>query len=294
MTDILPPKSDEVFKMLFGDAQDTEILVGFLKAVLPLPGDDYDDITIMNPFLPGEALGEKVGILDLRVKTKTGKQIDVEIQVANHAAFKTRILYYLTRLFTSQITEGEEYGVLKPTIGVVITDFVCIADSSDYHNVYRFCDLESRSVFSDDLSLHMLELPKVAEDDEHTELWAWLEFLKAQNEEELSMLVKEHPTLQPAVRKLTRLSADEEARLIHEAREKARRDELMWRNEATAKGLAEGLAKGRMEGRTEGRMEGRDEARLGIARNLLRLGRPVEEIMLATGLAREDILGMKA
>ncbi|MDR0701338.1 MAG: Rpn family recombination-promoting nuclease/putative transposase [Azoarcus sp.] len=140
MADILPPKSDEVFKMLFGDEQDTEILIAFLKAVLPLPGDDYDEITIMNPFLPGEVLGDKIGILDLRVKTKTGKQIDVEIQVANHIAFKARILYYLTRLFTSQIAEGEDYSALKSTIGVVITDFVCIADSADYHNVYCFCD----------------------------------------------------------------------------------------------------------------------------------------------------------
>ncbi|MDR0702979.1 MAG: hypothetical protein LBF61_11400 [Azoarcus sp.] len=56
----------------------------------------------------------------------------------------------------------------------------------------------------------------------------------------------------------------------------------MWRNEATAKGLAEGQAKGR------------DDARLEIARNLLGLGRPVEEIMLATGLSREEILGAKA
>jgi predicted transposase/invertase (TIGR01784 family) len=115
------------------------------------------------------------------------------------------------------------------------------------------------------------------------------------------MLVKEHPTLQPAVRKLTRLSADEEARILYEAREKARRDDLMWRNEAMAKGLAEGLAKGLDEGRAkgldegraEGQAKGRDEARLEIARNFLKLGRPVEEIMLATGLSREDVLGMK-
>ncbi|MDR1646955.1 MAG: Rpn family recombination-promoting nuclease/putative transposase, partial [Zoogloeaceae bacterium] len=185
MPPILPPKCDEVFKMLFGDAHDTEPLVGFLRAVLPLPDDDYEELTLLNPFLPGEIVSDKTGILDVRVKTKSGKQLDIEIQVTNHAAFKSRILYYLTRLFSSQIGEGESYSKLKPAIGIVITDFVWIADSVAYHNAYCLYDPQNASRFSDDLSLHTLELPKVEEEDDHTELWAWLEFLKAQSKEEL-------------------------------------------------------------------------------------------------------------
>jgi flagellar biosynthesis/type III secretory pathway protein FliH len=159
-----------------------------------------------------------------------------------------------------------------------------------YHNAYRFCDLVSRSVFSDDLSLHTLELPKVRKEDEHTDLWAWLEFLQMENKEELEMLAKEYPVVQPAVRKLLRLSADEEARLIHEAREKARRDELSWRVEALEEGLAKGLAKGRTEGLAEGRTEGLAEGKQEVARKLLELGRPVEEIVMVTGLSREAVL----
>ncbi|MDR2164118.1 MAG: Rpn family recombination-promoting nuclease/putative transposase, partial [Zoogloeaceae bacterium] len=54
MTHILSPKYDEVFKMLFGDERNTDLLVAFLRAVLPLPDDDYEEITLMNPFLPGD------------------------------------------------------------------------------------------------------------------------------------------------------------------------------------------------------------------------------------------------
>jgi predicted transposase YdaD len=93
-----------------------------------------------------------------------------------------------------------------------------------------------------------------------------------ENKEELEMLAKEYPVVQPAVRKLLRLSADEEARLIHEAREKARRDELSWRVEA----LEEGGSKMQQK----------------IARKLLELGRPVEEIVMVTGLSREAILAL--
>jgi hypothetical protein len=57
-----------------------------------------------------------------------------------------------------------------------------------YHNAYCLYDPQNASRFSDDLFLHTLELPKVEEEDDHTELWAWLEFLKAQSKEELEML----------------------------------------------------------------------------------------------------------
>ncbi|MDR0635098.1 MAG: Rpn family recombination-promoting nuclease/putative transposase [Azoarcus sp.] len=278
---ILPPKNDEVFKMLFGDEQNTDLLIGFLRAVLPLPDDDYEELALLNPFLPGEMLDDKSGILDVRAKTKSGRQINIEIQVANHAAFKSRILYYLARLFARQIGEGDGYHLLKPVIGIAITDFTWIADSVAYHNAYRLHDLQSGSLFSDDLSLHTLELPKVGKEDDRTELWAWLEFLKAKNREELEMLAKEHPAVQPAVRKLIRLSDNEKARAIYEAREKARLDALSWQHEAEARGEARGW------------VEGRTEAQQAIARKLLELGRPVEEIMAATSLSQDAILALK-
>ncbi|MDR2032693.1 MAG: Rpn family recombination-promoting nuclease/putative transposase [Azoarcus sp.] len=284
--DILPPKYDEVFKMLFGDARNTDLLAAFLRAVLSLPEDDFDEIILKNPFLPNEILDDKTSILDILLQTKSGRQIDIEIQVANHAAFKSRILYYLARLFGNQIAEGDDYRLLKPVIGIVITDFDWIADSPVYHNVYRLYDSQTGSFFSDDLSLHTLELPKVGKEDDRTELWAWLEFLKAQNKETLEMLAKEHPAVRPAVTKLLRLSESEKARFIHEAREKARRDERARQYDAEERGWE--------KGRMEGRAEGREEERLVVARNLLERGMPVEEIVLITGLSREVVLAIEA
>jgi predicted transposase/invertase (TIGR01784 family) len=260
MPDILSPRYDEVFKMLFGDEQNKDILIPFLRAALPLPQDDYEEIELLNPFLPGEALDDKIGILDLKVRTKTGKLIDVEIQIANHSALKERILYYLARLYSGQIGEGGSYRALKPAIGLVITDFEWIEDSSRYHNAYRLCDKESGSVFSEHLGLHTLELPKVDKKDDGTELWAWLEFLKAKDKETLEMLAKTHPEVQPAVKKLLRLSESEQAQLRHEAREKARRDEQARMQDAEESGWKGGLEQGREQGREEGREQGRGAA----------------------------------
>jgi predicted transposase/invertase (TIGR01784 family) len=272
MIAILPPKKDEVFKMLFGDEQNTDVLTDFLRAVLPLSDDDYESLTLKNPCLPSEILNDKNGILDVLAQTKSGRRIDIEIQVAPQTAFKSRVLYYLACLFTRQIGEGDSYRLLKPAIGIVITDFVWIADSALYHNAYRLYDPKSGSLFSDDLSLHTLELPKAGKDD-HTDLWAWLEFLKAQDKEGLEMLAKEHLAVQPAAKKLIRLSENTEAWLVHEAREKARRD---------AQSLQE-------DAKEKGREEGRDEEKLAIARNLLKIDLPVEKIIEVTGLSVAEI-----
>ena len=53
MTDkkFLSPKSDMIFKLLFGDEKSIEILTDFLKAVLDIPENDYEDVTIVDPHL---------------------------------------------------------------------------------------------------------------------------------------------------------------------------------------------------------------------------------------------------
>ena len=59
------------------------------------------------------------------------------------------------------------------------------------------------------------------------------------------------------------------------------------------KGKEEGMEKGRAEGKEEGRAEGRAEGMsqrsLEIARNLLSLGLPIDQITQATGLTEEEI-----
>ena len=55
------------------------------------------------------------------------------------------------------------------------------------------------------------------------------------------------------------------------------------------KGKAEGRAEGRAEGMAEGRAEGRDAAMIDVAKSLLALGMPVEQIAQVAGLSCERI-----
>ena len=60
--------SDIIFKLLMGTESSIEILTDFLTAVLNLSPDEYDEITISNPFLLQEYKGDKLGILDVKQK----------------------------------------------------------------------------------------------------------------------------------------------------------------------------------------------------------------------------------
>ena len=61
--EFLSPKSDVIFKLLFGDERSNELLTDFLKSVLRLPENDYDEVTIIDPHLKREYKGDKLGIL---------------------------------------------------------------------------------------------------------------------------------------------------------------------------------------------------------------------------------------
>jgi predicted transposase/invertase (TIGR01784 family) len=68
---------------------------------------------------------DKKGILDVRVKTQDGRQINIEIQILPTEFMPERTLFYWSKMFTSQIHSGEGYELLKKCITINIVDFDC-------------------------------------------------------------------------------------------------------------------------------------------------------------------------
>ncbi|WP_043923014.1 PD-(D/E)XK nuclease family transposase [Leadbettera azotonutricia] len=56
---ILHPKLDYVFKLIFGDSWNIDILEAFLKAALDIPADEYDGLVIADPHLKPETTVQK-------------------------------------------------------------------------------------------------------------------------------------------------------------------------------------------------------------------------------------------
>lgn len=124
MDDLLDPKIDFVFKRIFGSEENKDVLCAFLNEVLKTTEPEpITDLTIVNPFLDKNMLNDKQSVLDIRAVTEDGKQVNIEIQLANQYDMNKRTLYYWAKLYTEQLQEGQRYHELKKTITINILDF---------------------------------------------------------------------------------------------------------------------------------------------------------------------------
>ena len=122
---ILSPKLDVVFKMLFGSEKNKHILKAFLSDMLEIPESDLHNITVKNPEIDPESINEKYYRLDLNIDI--GKDlINVELQIRYEEFFAERSLIYLAKLYSSQLDLGEEYSKTCPCIAVNIVDFLIL------------------------------------------------------------------------------------------------------------------------------------------------------------------------
>jgi predicted transposase/invertase (TIGR01784 family) len=274
---ILPVKSDVIFRLFLADERNQEFLLGFLKAVLLLPEDDYNEIEIADPLLLREFKGDKLGIVDVKLRTKSRKVIHIEIQISITPDLRERIIFYDAKLITEQIKTGDDYDTIKRVISIIITDEKMIPNSEKYHHRFTFYDCEAGVELTDLIEINTLELEKLPKNADDTPLYDWASFIAAESEEELTVLSERNPQIGKAVVKLRELSADERARDLYERREKERRD------------IASQNKWARQEGRQEGRLEGRLEGMFEVARNLLSVGDSAEKISKVTGLTIDEV-----
>jgi predicted transposase/invertase (TIGR01784 family) len=266
---ILPPKVDIVFKMLFGDERNKDILIDFLKSILTLSDDEYENITITDPHLKRERKKDKLGIVDVKLTSKSGKIIHIEIQVLEQEEMPERATYYNAKMLTSQIKSGDEFETLKRTISIIITDFDMMKEDRKYHYIFELIDRDTGTRFTDLVEIHTLELTKIPKESDNTTKYDWLRFLKSEKEEELEMMTGKNPAIDRAVMEVKKLSRSERAQMLYEDREKAIRDRKAQLKFARNKGIKENNIK--------------------IIENGFNMGLSIEQISQLTGLTIEEI-----
>ena len=265
---LLPVKSDFVFKLIFGDQRNVDILAEFLKSVLDIPDEEYDRLTIIDPYLKKESKDDKYGILDVKLHTVSGSIIHLEIQLRVHPDMKSRTIYSLSKLVTEQISSGQNWSIIKRVITIVITEDIFISEGEKYHHQFRH-RTEDGIEFTDLVEINTLDLGKLPPDDDSTDLWYWMKFIKSDDEEVVDMLATRSPQMRKAVGVLKELSADEATRMRYENLEKARRD---------------------LESRIDDAEKKAEKAKaIAIAKNMVADNESADRIAKYTGLTREEV-----
>jgi predicted transposase/invertase (TIGR01784 family) len=282
---LLNIKVDYVFKLIFGDQRNTDILAGFLKAALNLPEAEYDSLIIVDPHLKPEFEDEKSGVLDVKVHTKTGVVIDVEIQVSAYGGLRKRFAEYAAKMVSEQIKRGDKWEQANRVVCIFIVNDIFIPEEKGYYNSYALLNRKTGTEFTDLIELNTLELPKLPEQSDGSDLYKWSELFRSETEEELNMVAEKDPVIKKAVGTLMVLSEDERERLLAESREKFLYDQYHREKEAREKGINEGLAKGREEAEEKARQEKMD-----TIRSLKAIGLSSEQIAAAVqGFSPEEI-----
>lgn len=248
MSKIAKPKLDLVFKKVFGDVNNVDILTDFLSAVLEIPKEEILKVEILNGEIPPEALTEKFIRLDLLLKTAKGF-INIEIQVNNYGDFGERALFYWSKVFSKQLGEGEEYSTLEPAISINILDFNLFKNWKNSHSTFNIVETRNHTNSSeffkltDKFRMDFLELPKAKKHkSESNSLQQWLDFLNVTTEEELDMIntnTTTSDTVKKAVAVIKKMSASEKEMYDIEQRENR------LKNEASA--LANAKKQGKVE-----------------------------------------------
>jgi predicted transposase/invertase (TIGR01784 family) len=248
----------------------------FLKTFLDIPGEEFGKLTVINPALGKLSKRGKMGVVDIKLTTKSGKIVHIELQVEKTTNIRNRILYYGSRNVSDQLNWGEDYNKLHQVISIVICDHKLLDDEISYINDYELRNEQGRS-FTKMLKVIIIELPKLPKTADGA-IWPWLKFFKCEKKEEFKMLAKEHPEVKKAVIVAKKITF----------RERWRHTLLDWQIRRMDE--REFKRHWREEGREEGRTEGQAQEKLKVARNLLAKGSTLDFVQEITGLSKEEIL----
>jgi predicted transposase/invertase (TIGR01784 family) len=304
LPEILLPTVDAIFKKLFGDERNKDILADFLTAVLGFDVEE-EDIILIDPTLKREDPDDKLGVLDVKLRLESGKIINVEMQVKNFSAIRHRSEYYISKMTAAQLCENDDHRKLLPVVQIIIINDILLHETKKFHCKFSMLEEEEHFKLHDLRTVHTLELPKLPADGSG-KLEEWMNFIKSKKREDFMIVAEKSKPMKRALEELEVMSASEATRMIYEYRIKMARDERARMHDAIEEGLARGMAEGMAEGMEKGLAKGMEKGMEkgmveGIAKgetnSILRTAKAmkaenidVNTIAKITGLTVDDIL----
>lgn len=273
--------TDFGFKRIFGTAMNKDLLISFLNTLFD--GEQViRDVKFLNSEHVGDSYTDRKAIFDVYCENEKGEKFIVEMQNAYQQYFKDRSIYYSTFPIREQAKKGDWNYELQHVYAIGLLNFMMEEPSFEpgriIHRV-KLCDTETHRVFYPKLDYLYIELANVhkAEDELETMFDKWMFVLK-----NLGRLAHQPQALQERI--FTKLFKEAEIATFDHATIKEYEDSMK-----AYRDIKNSLDTAEEKGRVKGLEEGRAEEKLATARKMLAMQLPVEIIMQATGLTREEI-----
>ena len=273
-----------MFKRIFGHIGNEDITASLISSIVDkkITNVKLDTSTILEKDL----FDDKVGILDIRAKIDNKINCNIEMQVVDKNNIEKRMLFYWSKMYSSNIKAGKDYSTLEKTIVILISDYELesLKKIPKYQTKWQIREEKYHQIIlTDVMELYIIELPKFMKYKENSKerMNSWLKFIE--NPEVVKM--DEHVEINKAKKELEKISNNAHERYLAELREKY----ILDQKATDSAGYVKGKKDGKKEGLTEGLTKGKAEAINLVAKKLLEQGIAIEVISQATGLKKEEI-----
>lgn len=237
------PLNDFIFKKVFGEKGNEDILISFINAVLKRTNKEpIVEIEIIdNKQLTKEVINDKTGIIDVRARTAKGENVDIEVQLTDQGNMDKRTLFYWGKMYLENIKQGEDYTSLEKVIAINILDFDYLKTESYQSSFHLWEDIEKNYMLTDMVEIHFLELPKFRrkknKNYKDSAIERWLAFLEKDiPETTLRELMDLEPAIEKAEKRIEYLSSDEETMNTYWERERSLHERANMINSAEQRG----------------------------------------------------------
>jgi predicted transposase/invertase (TIGR01784 family) len=285
-TPVLPvfadPKTDFVFKRIFGSEARKPLLIALLDHLLELEGEHRIlDVEHLSGEQHVDVAELKLSIVDVKCTDATGRRFVVEMQVLKVEGFEKRVVYNASKAYVMQLRSAEEYPTLCDVVGVTICNFELWPEKDrdgrftvPMLSRWRMQEPHSGERGMPQVQYAFLELPKYqagADPQTLVERWAYF-FREAKNLNVVPPALSEGP-FREALEVARTATFEPEAWEAYERAKMAEQD---------ARGA---LAVAHEEGKLEGKLEGK---RTAVLRLFARVGVALTEDDRARILACTD------
>ena len=272
----LDPKADLTFKKIFGNHP--KRLISLLNALLPLSEEEQiQEIKYLPTELVPENNSYRYAITNILCTDAKSNKFCVVIRIEWSDAFQLRVQFLASELYVNPAIKQVKYFAQYPTYSLNLISDTFKYNTPDFiHNYHVVYDKDTHKVI-EDLHFTFIELPKFTPHSiaDKRMMVLWLRFLTEINSDtkEIPADLLNDPEIGKAVEELE-ISGFTDAELW--AYDK------FWDSVSVERTLLDDRYQKGIE-------KGMNQRSLEIARNLLSLGLPIDQITQATGLTEEEI-----
>ena len=209
------------------------------------------------------------------------------MQLKNYYNIEERTTFYASKKIVEQLGPGTEYEKMKKVIVIAILDYSFLDVPEYLTETVRVAEKHRDYEINNNVRYYYIELEKFRKQNPNMKepLNQWLAFLDMERGELLEMAKKESKKIEKAVENYEVLTGDAEVKRLAEIRLMSELEE----RSALASANAIGREKGEKIGREKGEAIGKAKEKKKIAKELLKLKIPIEQIMQVTELTEEEI-----